>query len=169
MNGEIATERLIVQEVLLDDLASVAQAEDEVPEPVVAVGFHDMPQDDYRYLACLIDHRRSDLLKSYQPLVTRTSHFVFREHKLQTHKASAHGLKCKGHAVQLIARCPSRRDSRGTVVRHGGRGSARCRLTGDKHGGTDRCYVRAFDRPPMRRGGEPNNAAGCRSARPTLI
>ena len=42
---EVVVHRLVVQEVLLDHLAAVAEAEHEVSEAVVRVELHDVPED----------------------------------------------------------------------------------------------------------------------------
>ena len=44
-DGEIVVHRLVVEEVLLDHVAAIAQAEDEVAEAVVGVDLHDVPED----------------------------------------------------------------------------------------------------------------------------
>ena len=54
VEGHVGHVQEVVREVLLDHVALVAEAHDEVAEPVVAVGLHDVPQD--RPLADL-DHR----------------------------------------------------------------------------------------------------------------
>ena len=44
-DGEIVIHRLIVQKVFLDHVAAIAQAENEIPEPVMGIELHDVPQD----------------------------------------------------------------------------------------------------------------------------
>src|SRR5689334_5905086 len=44
-NGEIIVHRLVVQKVLLDHVAPIAQAQDEIPKPMVGIEFHDVPED----------------------------------------------------------------------------------------------------------------------------
>src|ERR1035437_8920925 len=44
-NGEIVVHRLVVQEVFLDHVAAVAEAEHELTEAVVGVRLHDVPKD----------------------------------------------------------------------------------------------------------------------------
>src|SRR2546423_1715443 len=49
LNREIIGEHFIVVEVILDDFALIAKAQDKVLEPVLAVGLHDVPE--YRHSA----------------------------------------------------------------------------------------------------------------------
>ena len=42
---DIAVHRLVVEEVILDDVAFVAQAKDELRMPIVGIGLHDVPKD----------------------------------------------------------------------------------------------------------------------------
>ena len=53
-DGEIVAHGLVIEEVLADDVAAIAQAEDEFAEAVVGIGLHDMPEDRP---AAHLDHR----------------------------------------------------------------------------------------------------------------
>jgi len=44
-NPEVIVHGFIIQEVILDHVAAIAQAENELPHPVVRIHFHDVPQD----------------------------------------------------------------------------------------------------------------------------
>ena len=44
-DGEVVVHRLVVQEIFLDHVAAIAEAEHEIAEPVVGVELHDVPQD----------------------------------------------------------------------------------------------------------------------------
>ena len=44
-DGEVVVHRLVVQKILLDHLAAVAEAEHEVSEAVMRVELHDVPEN----------------------------------------------------------------------------------------------------------------------------
>ena len=45
VDGDIGSVEIVVGEILFDEIALVAQTDDEVVDAVVGVGLHDMPQD----------------------------------------------------------------------------------------------------------------------------
>src|SRR5665213_21745 len=53
-DGDVVVHHLVMEEILLDDLALIAGRENEIVNAVVAIEFHDVPQD--RTMADL-DHR----------------------------------------------------------------------------------------------------------------
>jgi hypothetical protein len=54
VEGHVARVQVVVREELLDDVALVAQADDEVVDPVGRVDLHDVPEDR---LVADLDHR----------------------------------------------------------------------------------------------------------------
>ena len=53
-DGEVVVHRLVIQEIFLDHVAAVAQAEHKIAEAVVGVELHDVPEDG---AAADLDHR----------------------------------------------------------------------------------------------------------------
>ena len=53
-NLEVVVHGFVVQEVILDHVAAIAEAEDELAHSVVGVHLHDVPQDG---AAADLDHR----------------------------------------------------------------------------------------------------------------
>ena len=44
-DGEVVVHRLVVEEIVLDDVPFVAEAEDELAQAVMGEDLHDVPQD----------------------------------------------------------------------------------------------------------------------------
>src|SRR6185436_5878978 len=53
-DGEVVVHGLVVEEIVLDDAALIAQAQDELAEAIMRVALHDVPQDG---AAAHFDHR----------------------------------------------------------------------------------------------------------------
>ena len=47
VNGDICVMNEIIHEILFDHIALVTKTDDELVKPVLAVNFHDMPEDGF--------------------------------------------------------------------------------------------------------------------------